>query len=50
MIVLYRYMVFSTMLRVLYPEDVCHSRRPNSRIEQMLRFLSLNAAEGFELS
>ncbi len=40
MIVLYRKTVFSAMLRWLYPEDVCHSRRLSSRIDRMLRSLT----------
>jgi len=36
MIALYRKTVFSTKLRLLEPEDVCHSRRPSFRIERML--------------
>ena len=41
MIVLYLKTVFSTMLRLLNPDCLCHSRRPSSRMERMFLFLPL---------
>ncbi len=46
MIVLYRKIAFSTMLRLLKPDDLCHSRRPSLRMERMFRFLCFKAADG----
>ena len=43
---LYLNTVFSTRLRWLYPDAVCHSRRPSLSIERMLRFLCFIASDG----
>jgi hypothetical protein len=41
---------FQTMLRLLKPDRLCHSRRPILLVERMLRFLSINPTDGIGLS